>query len=673
MRDYVGMTIAQYRVSCLQGMGGMALVYRAYDLHLDRDVVVKLIRADAIAEEHHERIMNRFEREARAHAGFSHPNIVPVYDYGELDGIPYLVMAYLSGGTLKDRVGEPVHFQSAIHYIKPVADALSYAHKLGVVHRDVKPSNILLSSEDRPALTDFGIADLLEVDETTLTGTGLGVGTPEYMAPEQWMGKSCEASDQYGLGVVLYELITAQKPFQADTPVGLALQQKTDPLIPPSKIVQYIPGCVENVILKMLSFDPNDRYRDMEEASLALGDLEKWIKHNHALPVTQENRNNKEEVLSKTQNLIVNTKQNNKKRKFSNNKKHNEEVSSALTKKKRNWVIGMVFGCLFLLSIILALWKRDANGFQADVQPTLLSSVATPEPSPMPSPMPSLVSSITQIGGTLTPTRTAEPSYTPTITSTHTPEKESIISKLRDVDNMEMVYVPAGEFIYGTGNDGYSVEGVYVPFSEHDVYLDAFWIDKYEVTNQQYNLCVEAGVCTAPYSPSSSTRYDYYENIEYSNYPVISVERSMANTYCNWVGGRLPTDAEWEKAARGTDGRAYPWGNIWTTEALVGIGEDTDEVGSYPLGASPYGAMDMVGNVWEWVSDWYHPAIYATEPVDNPTGPNFGEYRLLRGGSFSGQNYLSTGSGVLQRARSYQGGSALEDVGFRCVMDAKLP
>jgi serine/threonine protein kinase len=385
MRDYIGKTVAQYRVSSLQGMGGMALVYRAYDLHLDRDVVIKLIRADAIAEEHHERIMHRFEREARAHAGFSHPNIVPVYDYGELDGIPYLVMAYLPGGTLKDKIGRPVNFQSAIHYIKPVADALSYAHKLGVVHRDVKPSNILISSEDRPALTDFGIAQLLEVDEKTLTGTGLGVGTPEYMAPEQWMGKSCEASDQYALGVVFYELITGQRPYQADTPVGFALQQKRGPLIPPSDVVQHIPGCFENVILQMLSYDPANRYRDMEEVSLALGDLEKWIKHNHDLPISQEKQNNKEKSSSNTtQSLIHQNERINKTGKLSKNKNHDDKLSSTHRKKKRNWVIGIVFSCLILLSVILILWKRDGASFQAAVQPTLISSVNTPEPSLIP-------------------------------------------------------------------------------------------------------------------------------------------------------------------------------------------------------------------------------------------------------------------------------------------------
>jgi len=184
--------------------------------------------------------MKRFDREAKAQAKFSHPNIVPVYDYGETDGVPYLVMEYLPGDTLKQKMDEPIDWRQAVRWLMPVADALGYAHAHGVIHRDVKPANILFDNKGDPVLMDFGIAKVLETDEATLTGTGFGVGTPEYMAPEQWQGKPSESSDQYALGVVLYEMLTGQKPYSADTPAALAILQATEPLRAPSHFVPSI-------------------------------------------------------------------------------------------------------------------------------------------------------------------------------------------------------------------------------------------------------------------------------------------------------------------------------------------------------------------------------------------------------------------------------------------------
>jgi len=190
---------------------------------------------------------------------------------------------------------------------------------------------------------------------------------------------------------------------------------------------------------------------------------------------------------------------------------------------------------------------------------------------------------------------------------------------------------------------------------------------------QQYKLCVDAGVCSAPYNTSSATRYDYFKNANYADYPVVNVDRGMAKIYCGWVGARLPTEAEWEKAARGTDGREYPWGSYWSMEKpgnfddYSGVDEnyngDTMPVGSFPDGASPYGVLDMVGNVWEWVADWYHPAIFATEPADNPTGPEYGDEHLVRGGSYH------RGSSLLARERYSLSWIPLEEIGFRCVVD----
>jgi eukaryotic-like serine/threonine-protein kinase len=271
MQNYIGQHIDRYRITERLGTGGMAVVYKAYDTRLERDVALKLIRTEAIPPQQYDRLMKRFEREAKAQARFDHKHIVHVYDYGEVQGAPYLVMSYVPGGTLKEKTGQPVDYRQAIQWLLPVADALSYAHQRGVIHRDIKPSNILIDEEGQPVLTDFGIAKILETDEATLTGTGLGVGTPEYMAPEQWQGKAMPATDQYALGVVLYELITGQKPYSADTPAAIILMQATEPLRAPSQLVVGIPEGLEKVLYKALARNPQDRYEDMAAFQGALG------------------------------------------------------------------------------------------------------------------------------------------------------------------------------------------------------------------------------------------------------------------------------------------------------------------------------------------------------------------------------------------------------------------
>jgi formylglycine-generating enzyme required for sulfatase activity len=229
---------------------------------------------------------------------------------------------------------------------------------------------------------------------------------------------------------------------------------------------------------------------------------------------------------------------------------------------------------------------------------------------------------------TVTVTLTPQPTQTPTITPTPTPVLTIGSTQVSSVDGMLMVYVPEGDFSMGsnehTGNSAI-----------HTVTLDAYWIDQTELTNGMYQKCVEDGKCSNPANNSSPTRSSYFGNSDFDDYPVIYVNWDQANEYCQWAGRRLPTEAEWEKAAKGTTDQIYPWGNNEPNSNLVNFDlnvGDTTQVGSYPDGVSPYGALDMAGNVWEWVADY--GASYPPESVTNPKGPSTGEGRVLRGGSW---------------------------------------
>ncbi len=260
-----GQMLGPYRIMNQIGKGGMATVYKAYQASVDRYVAIKVLPSQ-LAES--KEFAARFQQEARIIAKLEHPHILPVFDYGESDGVAYLVMRYLDAGTLKDRMeaGRPLPLPEIDRIFTQLTDALSYAHGRGVVHRDLKPSNALIDSQGNIFLTDFGIAKLLESASPRLTQTDAILGTPAYISPEQAQSKPVDQrSDIYSLGIILYEMATGSVPFTADTPLAVLFKHITDPLPPPSSLKPDIHPSIEKVILKALAKEPGYRFATVAE------------------------------------------------------------------------------------------------------------------------------------------------------------------------------------------------------------------------------------------------------------------------------------------------------------------------------------------------------------------------------------------------------------------------
>ena len=272
MEKASGWLASRYQILGLIARGGMAAVYLAFDTLAKKQVAIKILIGHL---DQPEQYLPRFRREAKALAQLTHPHIVKVLDYGELEGRPFLVLEHMAGGTLKDKMGNPIPYRVAAQLLLPVARALTYAHQQGFVHRDVKPANILLSETGHPLLSDFGIAkNPMQDAPNGLTGAGVGIGTPEYMAPEQALGQEVDArADIYSLGVVFYELVTGQKPFVANSQVAILLKQAQEPLPRPRLLVPDLPEDVERMLFHVLAKNPADRFQTMQEFATALEKL----------------------------------------------------------------------------------------------------------------------------------------------------------------------------------------------------------------------------------------------------------------------------------------------------------------------------------------------------------------------------------------------------------------
>jgi len=510
-------------------------------------------------------------------------------------------------------------------------------------------------------LSDFGIAKILDIEEThTLTGTGVGIGTPEYMSPEQGIGQGIDArADIYSLGIVFYELITGRRPYTADTPMAVIIKHINEPLPSPRQFVPDLPEKVERVILRALAKDPKNRYPDMGAFATALESLVSSSTQGTEQKLTEERTM---DILGTPKGAIPIPD--------TNQKAHGQKARL----KRLLPLVGLGgLACIAMITGLRYLWFRSRN---------------------LPTSLPTTTETIIPTAATV-----VLPTLEPSVTSSPSPTQ--ISRRISPVDGMELVLVPAGNFLMGVTRADEDLLYSNCPkcdtTSFHDapqrsIYLDAYWIDKTEVTVAQFAKFVNdtGTITTAKKQGWSWTFNPSINNLtqvsgrdwlhpqgnlisigEYGQHPVVNVSWNDANAYCAWTGRRLPSEAEWEKAARGTDGRLFPWGNNLPTTQLANVNglTNTLPVGSYPNGASPYGALDMTGNVWEWTSSYYQDDYYTAMPENNPSGPESGTNRIVRGGSWG--SFVNIELVYLSSAFRFSDspGYSSDLLGFRCAGD----
>ena len=569
--ELVGSVIAErYHVTAKLGEGGMGQVYLAEHVKMGRKSAVKLMNPGL----HHDAdAISRFTREAANASRINHPNVAGIYDFGETsDGLIFLAMEFVEGESLTSltqRLGALPPARAA-DITRQIADGLSAAHERGIVHRDLKPDNIMIAKgkagADLVKVVDFGIAKAGSSDNQQVTRTGLSVGTPAYMSPEQFAGDTVDhTSDIYSLGLVTFAMLTGEMAFQGTSARELMVQRLS---AEPRTLDQVRPDVawpdsLLRVMWKVLAADARDRYQSAttfgEELVAAVAELPGGSSH-----ATQRERTGTREV----------------------------QPTRAPDRRKR---AALALGGVAVLTIVAAIGLRT--------------------------------------GGAAAP---------PVIAAAPRPTVDA-----------GMVVIPAGTYSVGTDVPS-------LAYPRHTEQVRSFGIDRTEVTVGAYSAFVKATHAPSPWGDAMPD----------SALPVTRVRWGDAANYCAWKhasGGRLPTEVEWEAAARGVSGRRYPYGTIAQAvhaNTASAARKAPVPVGSFPRGATPEGLQDMSGNVWEWTSS---PLVaYAG---GRPLADSLSRYRVIKGGAFDTNDDVASAA-----TRGYLSATAdaskLPNTGFRCAMPA---
>lgn len=623
--DLVGQTLDQkYHIITKLGAGGMGSIYKARRVHIGDLVAIKVLHPELVGDQ---QAIERFRREAQAAARLKHINAVGIHDFAVSGGgLVYIAMELVEGTSLATIIKEQGHLAPSYvaEILSKVCSALDEAHSQNIVHRDLKPDNILVNpakGEVGVKVLDFGIAKLRDLSPSinTLTDERMVVGTPQYMSPEQCMGEEVDGrSDIYSLGIVLYEMLTGVLPFQSPTLTAVIVQHVTVPPLPLRQINSQITHGVERAVMRALQKHKEERPQTAGELAKEFISGMKNATPAHYIvngsgqtdftPETKQAKAAAREKIKQADDRIAGP--------ISGYGLGAQPAEYSIAEvERRNYRAMGILSVVVLALLLTAAWMLIRSR-QAESSQQLNSN---------------------------TPQEAAEDKLPDDAKRSVSPEPPG-----------GMVYVTGGEFLMGR-DDGGEYER-----PQHQAAVSPFFIDRFEVTCEEYKKFIDE---TGHRFPSEWSRGNYPS--AWARRPVTGVDWDDVNAYAKWAGKRLPTEQEWEFAARGADSRLYPWGNEWKAKAAnadTASHKHVDRVGVHSAGPSPFGAHDMAGNVWEWTA-----SDLAAYPGGALPGQAPGEMKVIRGGSWrENRDKVTTAfrKGLPPRGGEY------DNVGFRCVRDA---